>query len=529
MTLIQILSEHSPALPLLLALTTASLTLLFRRSIKLTLFFSLLGVFMYISSVIFLASFVRSGPLVYQFSSWPAPYGISFVADSLSLIMLVMTSIVALGILLNSIKASHLKNENLSYHSFFHFTLFGVTGAFLTGDLFNLFVWFEVTLVSSYILVTIHSNMEQTRAAITYVLLNLIGGTLMLLSIGGIYAITGTLNLADLSYRLSNPDLYNISIPSIFLPFLILFIVFALKSGLVPFHFWIPSVYQAAPSQVSAILSGITKKVGIYATIRIFFTILPSDIFPMDSILFENFSMLMFFGAILFILSISSIIFGGLAALAENNLDRILAYSSISQAGFILLPLSIGALFPVFKHLAIVATIIFMLNHSIAKSSLFLTSGYIKQITGSLELSELSGIHKRAPILSLSFLICMVSLIGIPPSIGFFGKLYLLIIPAHTLSSNPYSSAFIVSIIIIGTLLSLLYFTRIWNMVFWGEISPIVASVKFPILGQYLILFSTILLIAFGVGFDILSPLIDSAAFSAMDSSGYIDAVLHNK
>jgi multicomponent Na+:H+ antiporter subunit D len=124
MTLIQILSGHSPALPLLVALTTASLTLLFRRSIKLTLFFSLLGVFMYISSVIFLASFVRSGALVYQFSSWPAPYGISFVADSLSLIMLIMTSIVALGVILNSINAPHLNDENLSYHSFFHFILY---------------------------------------------------------------------------------------------------------------------------------------------------------------------------------------------------------------------------------------------------------------------------------------------------------------------------------------------------------------------------------------------------------------------
>jgi multicomponent Na+:H+ antiporter subunit D len=288
-------------------------------------------------------------------------------------------------------------------------------------------------------------------------------------------------------------------------------------------------VYQEAPSQVSAILSGITKKVGIYAMIRIFFTILPSDIPAANSILFGNLSILAFFGAILFILSASSIIFGGLAALSETNLDRILAYSSISQAGFILLPLSIGALFPVFKHLAIVATIIFMLNHSIAKSSLFIASGYIKQITGSLNLSELSGIHKSAPILSLSFLICMVSLIGIPPSIGFFGKLYLLIMPAHALSSNPYSSIFIVSIIIIGTLLSLLYFTRIWNMIFWGEISPIVASVKFPILGQYLILFSAILLIVFGMGFDLMFSLIDSAAFSAMDSSGYIDAVLYNK
>ena len=359
----------------------------------------------------------------------------------------------------------------------------------------------------------------------TYVILNLIGGAFMLISIGGIYATTGTLNLADLSHRLSQPDLYNISMPSVMLFSMILFVVFALKSGLVPLHFWVPIVYQAAPSPISALLSGVVKKVGLYAMIRIFFTVFPSG----DSTPLGELSILTIFGISLFILSAASIIFGGISALSQDNIDNLLAYSSISQMGFIMLPLSLAALFPSIRQMALIATIILTLNHSLAKASLFLASGCIKNAIGSANLSDLGGLSRHSPILSISVFVSIFSLVGLPPIFGFFGKLHLLILP---LNAEPiqtmYSSIFIL-IILAGTVLSFLYAIHLWNTGFWGEISSTVSDSTIPAQNQYILLFFTLLLIFFGIGFESISPLIESASHSAIDSSGYIEAVLYHR
>ena len=517
--------SHSPVLPLLIALLTASLTLLSRRSLKLIISLSLLGTCAYVASIISLLFSVQSGPLVYQFSAWPAPYGISFVADSFALLLLCIAAIVTAGVLVYSITTVDESKQKFSYHSLLHFMLFGATGALLTGDLFNLFVWFEVTLMTSYVLVTFYSTSKQTKAGMTYVILNLIGGAFMLISIGGIYATTGTLNLADLSHRLSQPDLYNISMPSVMLFSMILFVVFALKSGLVPLHFWVPIVYQAAPSPISALLSGVVKKVGLYAMIRIFFTVFPSG----DSTPLGELSILTIFGISLFILSAASIIFGGISALSQDNIDNLLAYSSISQMGFIMLPLSLAALFPSIRQMALIATIILTLNHSLAKASLFLASGCIKNAIGSANLSDLGGLSRHSPILSISVFVSIFSLVGLPPIFGFFGKLHLLILP---LNAEPiqtmYSSIFIL-IILAGTVLSFLYAIHLWNTGFWGEISSTVSNSTIPAQNQYILLFFTLLLIFFGIGFESISPLIESASHSAIDSSGYIEAVLYHR
>ncbi len=525
MTASLFLINHAPVVPLLIALLTASVTLLSRRSVRLTISLSLLGMSVYVVSLLYLLRSVQHGPLVYQFSAWPAPYGISFVADSFSSLLLCISAIVTAGVLLYSITTIDESKQKFSYHSILHFMLFGVTGALLTGDLFNLFVWFEVTLMTSYVLVVFHSNSKQTKAGMTYVILNLIGGAFMLVSIGGIYATTGTLNLADLSHRLSQPDLYNISVPSVILFSMILFTVFALKSGLVPLHFWVPIVYQAAPSPVSALLSGVVKKVGLYAMIRIFFTVFISN----ESTLVGEFSILTIFGMSLLLLSSASMIFGGISALSQDNIDNLLAYSSISQMGFIMLPLSLAALFPSMRQMALMATIILSLYHALAKASLFLVSGCIKNAIGSAKLSDLGGLSRHSPILSISVFISIFSLVGFPPLFGFFGKLHLLILPLNTESVQTTYSILLILIILVGTILSLLYSVRLWNLGFWGDISPKVSASTFSRSNQYVILLFSIILISFGIGFEFISPLIESASISAIDSSGYIEAVLYHK
>ena len=479
---------------------------------------------LYSVSILFLLLLVQDFPISYQFSAWPAPYGISFVADPFSLLLLSITAIISIAVLFYSILTIDAQKQKFSYHAFLHFLLFGVTGALLTGDLFNLFVWFEVTLLTSYVLVTFDSNSQQTRAGMTYVILNLIGGAFMLIAIGGIYATTGTLNLADLSHRLSQPDVYGISIPSVMVFFMILFVVFALKSGLVPLHFWVPLVYQAAPSPISALLSGVVKKVGLYAMIRIFFTVIPPT-----SISIGEISILTIFGFSLLILSFSSIVIGGLSALGQNNMDGLLAYSSISQMGFIMLPLSIAALFPAVKGMALIAAIVLSLNHSLAKASLFLVSGHIKNSVGSVTLSDLGGMSTHSPILSISVFISLFSIVGVPPIFGFLGKVYLLILSSNTQSILPNFSILFISVILVGSLLSLLYAIRLWNTCFWGEVSSKVSTSSPIYLTQYSFIALSLLLVLITLGFEFISPLIEAASISAVDSSGYIDAVLYHK
>ena len=235
------------------------------------------------------------------------------------------------------------------------------------------------------------------------------------------------------------------------------------------------------------------------------------------------------FGISLFVLSATSIIFGGISALSQDNIDNLLAYSSISQMGFIMLPLSLAALFPSIREMALIATIILTLNHSLAKASLFLASGCIKNAIGSANLSDLGGLSRHSPILSISVFVSIFSLVGLPPVFGFFGKLHLLILPLNAEPIQTMYSSLFVLILLLGTVLSFLYAIRLWNTGFWGTISSTVSDSTIPVQNQYVLLFFTILLISLGIGFEHISPLIESASRSAIDSSGYIEAVLYHR
>ncbi|MGM0591336.1 MAG: complex I subunit 5 family protein, partial [Halobacteriota archaeon] len=261
--------NHLVVGPVLVALATAILALLARESGRLQRALSLLGGVAYFVVVAALFESVMlplgspARTLVYQESNWAAPFGITLVADPLSVFMLGLAAIVSLAALAFSILYVASYGQRLSFHPLFHFMLVGVSGSFLTGDVFNLFVWFEVMLMSSYILVLFYSGSEHTRAALNYVVLNLIGSAVMLLAIGGLYATTGTLNMADIARRLADPVAYGVDVVPVLGLAGLLFTVFALKAGMVPFQFWVPSAYRAAPPPVTAVLAGVVKKVGI--------------------------------------------------------------------------------------------------------------------------------------------------------------------------------------------------------------------------------------------------------------------------
>jgi multicomponent Na+:H+ antiporter subunit D len=359
----------------------------------------------------------------------------------------------------------------------------GVSGSFLTGDIFNLFVWFEVMLMSTYVLVVFYSGPEHTRAALNYVVLNLVGSAVMLLAIGGLYATTGTLNMADMARRLADPAAFDVAVVPVLGLSALLFAVFALKAGLVPFQFWVPAAYRAAPAPVTAMLAGVVKKVGVYAIVRLYFTVFAAAALPQGLSLpglsdagGDVPSFLAFYGPVLFIMAAASTIFGGFAAVGRRDLQSVLAYSSVAQIGFVFVPLALAATVPAVRTLGVVAALVYAFNHGFAKSLLFLIAGVLEDALGTTDMTDLGGLAPRAPVLAGSFLVGALALVGIPPLSGFFGKLLVFDAAARAFGAGAAGADLALGVVLLGAVLTIAYYTRAWNAVFWGEASEVVRT-----------------------------------------------------
>ncbi len=523
---------HVVVAPLLVALVAAILTVMTRGVPRLQRLLSGAGAVGYLLAVALLAQTVaREGILVYHLSDWPAPYGIVLVADALSVFMLGLAALVSLATLLYSLGSIDATAQRLSYHPLYHFMVVGVSGAFLTGDIFNLFVWFEVMLMPSYVFVVFYGGEEHTRAALQYTVLNLIGSAVMLVAIGGLYASTGTLNMADMASRLANAQANGIDPVPVLGIAGILFAVFALKAGLVPFHFWVPAAYRAAPPPVTAFLAGVTKKVGVYAIIRLLFTIFGpvelADGLGIPGMAGTTF--LGFFGPVLFVMAGASILLGGIAAVNRADFDGVLAHSSIGQVGFIALPLAIAATTtgPV-RTLGIVAALVYALNHAFAKSLLFLVSGAITERVGSNRLDALGGLAGATPLLTGGFFVGGLALVGIPPLTGFFGKLLVFDTAVRAHGAGASGAVLALGLALVGAVLTIAYVSRLWNLAFWGETQSVVAGPTSTRWGLAVViagLATAIVLV--GVGFDPIYRAAEAAAEAAIDADdAYVRAVL---
>ncbi|WP_323674902.1 proton-conducting transporter membrane subunit [Halorubellus sp. PRR65] len=525
--------------PLLVVLATAILTAVAHRSLRVQRALSLVGGVGYLGAVAVLFARVKAdGTLVYQLSDWRAPYGISLVADDLSVFMLAFGSFVGVAALVFAIAYVDEVGQRVSFHPLYHFMLVGVTGSFLTGDIFNLFVWFEVMLMSSYVLVVFYSGPEHTRAALQYVVLNLVGSALMLVAIGGLYATTGTLNMADLARRLADPSAFGITTLAPVLGLsVVLFVVFALKAGIVPFHWWVPAAYRAAPAPVSAALAGVVKKVGIYAIIRLYFTVFaPADLGELALPGFSGSGPLAYFGPVLLVMATASILLGGVAAVNREDIDDLLAYSSVGQVGFIVLPLALAAFGVVagvdapapygdvvgasgLAVLGVTAALVYSLNHGLAKSALFLASGVIHDATGTTKLDRLGGLAERAPVLSGGFFVAAIGLVGIPPLVGFFGKF--LVFDAAVVAGSEIALGGALA----GAVLTITYVTRAWNRGFWGTPTEVVDAARTNRTQVAVVVVLAVAVVGVGIAFD---PVLEAAiegAEAALDTQGYVDAV----
>ncbi|ADQ67812.1 formate hydrogenlyase subunit 3/multisubunit Na+/H+ antiporter subunit MnhD [Halogeometricum borinquense DSM 11551] len=559
--------------PLLVALVTAIATLLTRTNDTINRGVSLLGGVGYFAAVALLFQRIvlplgsEGQTLVYQVSGWKAPFGIVLVADPLSAFMLALTAIVSLCALTYSVLFVDGFGQRLSYHPLYHFMVVGVTGSFLTGDIFNLFVWFEVMLMSSYILVLFYSGPEHTRAALNYVVLNLLGSAVMLLAIGGLYATTGTLNMADLARRLADPATYDVAVAPVIGLAAVLFSVFALKAGIVPFQFWVPAAYRAAPAPVTAMLAGVVKKVGVYAIVRLYFTVFAAASLPVSLPFISGDSMLAFFGPVFFVMATASIVVGGVGAIGREDIDGLLAYSSISQVGFIILPFAVAAMANsrTVQMLGVTAGIVYAFNHGLAKSLLFLASGTIQEAVGTARFDQLGGLARRAPVLSAGFLLGALTLIGVPPLSGFFGKLLVFQTAADAFALDAIGAGAALIVALVGAVLTIAYYTRAWNDAFWGAPGSAVEAAipsrwtgpvsveadesavadaggradggtannvsdppaSFALTGQVVVVAAlAVTVIAFGIGFDAVYQTATTAAKAALNTEGYMKAVL---
>jgi len=385
------------------------------------------------------------GILVVKMGNWEAPFGISLVADMLSSIMVLVTAITGLAVVVYSLAEIDAGRERYGYYGFLQFMLMGVCGAFLTGDIFNMFVWFEVMLISSFVLMTLGGERPQMEGAVKYVVLNLISSSLFLAGCGILYGKLGTLNLADIALRIGDvldPGLLTVT-AALFL------VAFGLKAGIFPLFFWLPASYHTPPVSVSAIFAGLLTKVGVYAMIRMFTLVFTEDVGVIHSLLLALAGLTMLTGV--------------LGAIVQFDFRRLLSFHIISQIGYMILGLAL------FTPLAIAGTVFYIFHHIIVKSNLFLISGVAHRYSGTFDLKKLGGLLKASPLLAILFFIPAMSLGGIPPLSGFFAKFA--VVKAGLAGDTIFNSAaaWLVGIALAVGLLTLFSMTKIWAEAFWKK------------------------------------------------------------
>ena len=390
--------------PVLVALLTAGLVFSYSRSgskkLRTSHVLSMTGAAINLLVSIALCYLViQQGPQAVAFGNWTAPFGIVFVADLLAVAMVLVTNVIGLAIIIYSLPDLANKPDNRLYHVLFHTLLAGVNGAFLTGDLFNLYVWFEVMLISAFGLMILNANKVQVDGSLKYVVLNLISTLVFLLAIGLLYGATGTLNMADLHQKTANISPATTQL----LASLFLF-AFAIKSGLFPVFAWLPASYHTLPNTVVALFAALLTKVGVYALIRLFTLIFSMEQTGLQSLLLWVAGLTMFIGV--------------LGATSFYSIKKILSFHIISQIGYMVMGLAL------YTPLALAGTVFYLVHHIIVKANLFLIGGILDRYYGSDQLARLGGAYKMYPWLAFWFLVPAFSLAGFPPLSGFWGKFF---------------------------------------------------------------------------------------------------------
>ena len=375
--------------------------------------------------------------LATQFGAWAAPFGITFVADLLSAAMVLVTAVMAVAVSIYALVDGARERERAFFHPLYHGLLMGVCGAFLTGDLFNLYVWFEIMLISSFGLLVVGGTRAQLDAGVKYVTLNLVATTLFLIAVGFLYGITGTLNLADLARTLPTVENQGL-VTTLAVMFLL---AFGSKAALFPLFFWLPAAYHTASAPVVAIFAALLTKVGVYAILRTFTLLFNGDAG--------------FTGPIIGAVAVLTMVTGVLGAAAHYDIRRILSFHIISQIGYMLVGLAVAT------PMALAGSVLYVVHHIVVKANLFLIAGAMRVAGGGFELKAMGGLHRSAPLLALLFAVPALSLAGVPPLSGFWAKFMVV------KSSLDAGHTVLAGVALAVGVLTLYSMVKIWNEAFW--------------------------------------------------------------
>jgi len=502
------MSSHALlVLPIAIPLATFALTLMLRSRRSAQRAVSLGGSVALLASALALFAATYDGTvLATSFGSWRAPFGIVFVADLLSAAMVLITGVMAVAVAAYSLADGSGKPERALLHPLYHGLLLGVVGAFLTGDVFNLYVWFEIMLIASFGLLAIDGTKRQLDAAIKYVVLNLVATTMLLLSVGFLYGMTGTLNMADLARAV--PAVENEGLVSVVAVLFLL--AFGSKAAVFPLFFWLPASYHTARAPIVAIFAALLTKVGVYAVLRMF-----TLVFTTDNA---------FTGPIVGVIAAATMIIGVLGAASHYDTRRILSFHIISQVGYMFVGLAVAT------RLAIAGSILYVIHHIVVKANLFLIAGAMQRAGGSFHLARSGGLVRSAPLLAMLFAVPALSLAGLPPMSGFWAKLVVI------RSSLDAGHAALAAVALAVGLLTLYSMVKIWSEAFWRAPSDPARSEAALAewrgsAGRRRLMLSPIAALA---GITLLiglytEPFVDyslRAADQLLTSSAYVDAVL---
>ena len=491
------------ALPVLLPLGGAGVTLLMRHHARIQLWMAILTLLAIFTVALILGYHVtQEGVLVLQIGNWTPQLGIVLVADRLTALMLVVSNFVTLAVLIYSSAQAVSENSSRTpvaiYHPTYLGLVVGVSMAFLAGDLFNLYVGFELLLAASYVLLTLGGSASRIRAATTYVIVSLLSSVVFLAGVAAVYAATGTVNLAELAVRLDGLDSGTRMVLE-----LLLLVAFAIKAAIFPLSAWLPDSYPTAPAPVTAVFAGLLTKVGIYAILR-----LETLLFPASQI-----SNLLLAAAAL------SLVIGILGAVAQVDLKRVLSFTLVSHMGYMLFGIGMSS------QLGMGATIFYVAHHITVQSTLFLAAGLIEHRGGTTNLIRLGGLAKLAPLIAILFFIPAMNLAGIPPFSGFIGKVGLI------QAGVEYSTAagwILIGASVVTSLLTLYAIAKIWNRAFWQEPGQEMFDNERPTpkvmsgATSAMIVFSLVLTVAAGP----IMTYADEAARSVLERAPYVGAVL---
>lgn len=404
--------------------------------------FSVAGVFALVVIAAGLAWQASDGTVtLYLLGDWAAPFGIVIVGDRLSTLMVLLTAVLALFVLLYAI-GSGWDDRGRHFHALYQFQLMGIMGAFLTGDLFNLFVFFEVLLIASYGLMIHAGGNARLRAGVQYVLFNLLGSTLFLFALGSIYAETGTLNMADLAERaalVGADETAGLRVAAV-----LLLLVFAIKAALVPLHFWLPSSYAEAPAPVAALFAIMTK-VGAYAIIRVYTIVFPPELEATADL----------HGQWLLWAALISLAIGAIGVLGARKVDRMVAFAVIGSMGMVMVTISL------FTPQSIAAALYYIVHSTLAAAALFLISDLMRAGRANLDLTAQAPIPGAA-LTAILFFLGAIAMAGLPPLSGFVGKL--LVLDAGL--SHP-AVAWIWAFVLVSSLVNVVGFSRAGSVFFW--------------------------------------------------------------